>query len=449
MDVSRRNALRALLALTILCAVVFLGQAAAAAGATDSTVEQRQISGDVGGPVVITAHGDTENSKILVYGTDGGIRYVNSTYDRYFDVDPVPGTHSTVTYTAAMHVYGEPCSVGSECTRNVIERLNITTGETEVLHREYEPGIGEHRWHDADRIGKNRYVVAGIAGDRVYVVNVSAGVTEWAWHAQVDFPVREGGRYPEDWTHVNDVEVTPDGRIVASLRNQDQVVFLDRQTGLVEEWTLGSEDETDVLFEQHNPDYIPSERGGPALLVADSQNHRIVEYERRDGEWKQTWVWDDGGLPWPRDADRLPDGRTLVTGSNSNRVFAVDRDGDVVWSVTVETPYEAERLGTGDESAGGAAASELGLTSVDAGGTTKGGGAGADPGSILRQVLLFVRGLLPPVLTNAILYVLPQWMHFAEIGALLAAIGAVTAWTAIEYWWWDRRIRLRLPIELS
>jgi hypothetical protein len=74
-----------------------------------------------------------------------------------------------------------------------------------------------------------------------------------------------------------------------------------------------------LFYEQHNPDYIPEERGGPAVLVADSENGRVVEYGRTpgngtpvtDGTWERTWQWRDGRLQWPRDADRLPNGGWL------------------------------------------------------------------------------------------------------------------------------------------
>jgi hypothetical protein len=39
---------------------------------------------------------------------------------------------------------------------------------------------------------------------------------------------------------------------------------------------LGAEDEYDTLYEQHNPDYIPEERGDPAILVAKSQNNQLL-----------------------------------------------------------------------------------------------------------------------------------------------------------------------------
>jgi len=91
----------------------------------------------------------------------------------------------------------------------------------------------------------------------VFVVDTETGIIEWEWEAQTDYGLDSGGVYPGDWTHLNDVEALPDGRLMVSLRNHDQVVFLDRDDGLQEEWTLGADDGHDVLHEQHNPDYIP------------------------------------------------------------------------------------------------------------------------------------------------------------------------------------------------
>ncbi|MFC7195040.1 hypothetical protein ACFQL4_10875 [Halosimplex aquaticum] len=150
----------------------------------------------------------------------------------------------------------------------------------------------------------------------MFVLNTTTKEIEWEWEAQTDFPLSGGGPYPNDWTHVNDIEVLPDGRFMVSLRNQDQVVFLKQGTGLLENQTLGAEDDHDVLYEQHNPDFIPAERGGPAVLVADSENDRVVEYQREGGNWTRTWKWSDGTVDWPRDADRLPNGNTLIVDSN-------------------------------------------------------------------------------------------------------------------------------------
>ncbi|MFB6187541.1 MAG: arylsulfotransferase (asst), partial [Halobacteriaceae archaeon] len=75
--------------------------------------------------------------------------------------------------------------------------------------------------------------------------------------------------------------------------------------------TLGTNNNHSIIYEQHNPDYIPEKDGGPAVVVADSENNRVAEYQYLDGEWNRSWVWRDSQLRWPRDADRLPNGHTL------------------------------------------------------------------------------------------------------------------------------------------
>ncbi|MFB6172651.1 MAG: aryl-sulfate sulfotransferase [Haloarculaceae archaeon] len=372
------------------------------------------------------SNGPRATAALLAVGPDGRLTYYNGTHTRYWDVDPVPGTAATVEYVAADHLPRSQC--GQEvCTRNVVERANLTTGETTRVYARITPGKHSTRWHDVDRVDEDHLVVADIARDRVYVVNTTSGLVTWSWEVQSDYrPTETGGPYPGDWTHLNDVEVLDDGRIVASLRNQDQVVFLDRQRGLIENWTLGSEDDYAVLYEQHNPDYIPAERGGPSLLVADSENHRIVEYHRAGDGWNRTWTWRDAQLQWPRDADRLPDGHTLVTDSNGDRVIEVARDGDVVWTLDVAFPYEAERLGTGDESTGGSAAGRAGLQSRVA---TRSESQGFDPVAVVAGAVRSTAAI------NAVLYVMPAWVGYAELG-LLAVVALVgLCWLAIELYW--------------
>ena len=103
----------------------------------------------------------------------------------------------------------------------------------------------------------------------MFIVNTETEVV-WLWDAQSDFPIEEGGSYPRDWSHINvfDAEYSEsgemEGRIMVSFRNQDQVVFLDRQEGLLGNWTLGTENEYNTQYEQHNPDYIPESEGGPS-----------------------------------------------------------------------------------------------------------------------------------------------------------------------------------------
>ena len=377
-------------------------------------------------------------AELVAFAPDGRVYYYENDHTRYWDVDPVPGTEATVEFVFADHLDPEDCD-GSVCTRNGVERVNLTTGErTEVFSR-VTPGKHSTRWHDVDRIDGDRLLVADIARDRVFVVNTTTELVTWEWDARAAFDVASGGPYPDDWTHLNDVEfVTVDGReaVMVSLRNQDQVVFVALDGGLLEGWTLGSDGDHGTLYEQHNPDYVPAERGGPALLVADSENGRVVEYRREDGRWVESWTWSDERLRWPRDADRLPNGHTLVTDSHGDRVIEVDREGEVVWTASIGFPYEAERLGTGDESAGGESAAALGLPDRR-----------FDPAT--ASLPARVAAVLPPTVVNAVAYLFPRWVGLHEGVALVALTAGALRWATLEYRWSDRRLSIDSPVRIE
>jgi hypothetical protein len=136
------------------------------------------------------------------------------------------------------------------------------------------------------------------------------------------------------------------------------VIVIDRETNEIV-WRLGRDGAHDVLHEQHNPDLLRGPGGRPTVLVSDSENDRVVEYTY-DGTWNRTWVLT--GLNWPRDADRLPNGNTLVTDTLNHRVIEVTPRGAVVWEVDAPwAPYDAERVRYGDGSRGPTMA-ELGET---------------------------------------------------------------------------------------
>jgi hypothetical protein len=314
--------------------------------------------------------------------------------------------------------YRDAAADGSKaCTLNGVERVNLTTGEVARLWAEVTPGKEATRYHDADRINGTHLVVADIYLDRVFIVNTSSGQVDWVWNASEAFPRDTGGPYPADWTHINDVEVLDDGRIMVSVRNQDRVVFLNRD-GLIDEWTLGEENNYRLLYEQHNPDYLPPAQGGPAVLVADSENNRVVEYQRTDRGWQRTWAWRDARMQWPRDADRLPNGHTLITDSNGNRVFEVDKQGEIVWRLNIAFPYEAERIATGDESTDGPTATRAALASRQS--------------NTIDRVLIFAKQFLPGKYLNGLLYVTPVWMGLFEVIELLVLVGVGFLWLGVE-----------------
>ncbi len=54
-------------------------------------------------------------------------------------------------------------------------------------------------------------------------------------------------------------------------------------------------------------------------------------------------------LDWPRDADRLSNGNTLITDSRHDRIIEVTPAGQVVWEYDdLELPYDADRLSNGN-----------------------------------------------------------------------------------------------------
>jgi hypothetical protein len=432
-------------------------------------LQPRLDSGDVNGSLdpdgqvtVIATQGfyiSDEEAELVAIDRRGEIIYYEDRYRVYFDVDPVEGSEHTIEYVAAKHFGGddEECAeIGHRCSRNVLNRVNLSTGEFEQVYAKITPWHGNNRWHDIDRINDTHIVIADIVRDEVRIVDTEADETVSKWSATQTYDDDQGrGRYSGDWTHVNDVEILPDGRIMASIRNMDEVIFLEREGDTLtvnESWTLGNGNH-DILYEQHNPDYIPASRGGPAVIVGDSENERILEFHRENGSWERAWGWLDSRLQWPRDADRLPSGLTLIVDSHGDRVLEVTPEGEPLWTVEVGMPYDVERLGTGDESSGGYAigeippgraygppadASENGTDNASENGTDNESDApgeivSPDQGAIDRAIL-GMKDMIPSRWLNSALYVSPGWVRFTDLLFLFGT--ALTGLTlgASEFW---------------
>jgi hypothetical protein len=207
------------------------------------------------------------------------------------------------------------------------------------------------------------------------IFTVRDGQITWQWNASsfYDAPPDVTRR---DWLHINDVDAINGTHYLVSVRNANQLVVVERGQGVVEVINEDTDDSNDdscqvrdqqlkdfdgdgdircgnpeILDHQHNPQWL----GPDAVLVADSDNDRVVELHKVDGEWQPAWTLRRAGgatLHWPRDADRLANGNTLVTDSLNKRIFEVTPNGSVVWSrqTPSDTPiaYEAERLPEGE-----------------------------------------------------------------------------------------------------
>jgi hypothetical protein len=272
--------------------------------------------------------------------------------------------------------------------------------------------------HDVDHLGGDRYAVADKFNHRAYVYDAGEGEVVWEYNFSNHFPsYPEAGEAPASepsgvggYTHLNDIDAVDDGSdFLLSPRNFDRVVLVDRSTKEVE-WTLGVQDDHDILHAQHNPTLLSREP--PVVLVADSENDRVVEYRRHDnGTWELTWEY-RGDLVWPRDADRLPNGNTLIVDTRGQRVIEVTPGGDVVWERAVPTmPYDVERLRFGDEPTGPT------IESAERRSGSKSGGGGP---SMARELYTLT------------LWVLPPWIGFLDFYGLLAAGLVALGWIGVE-----------------
>jgi hypothetical protein len=260
----------------------------------------------------------------------------------FYDVDPLPNGNLLV--------------VGTTPDGTTVAELDPETREPVWTER-----FDFHDTHDVDMLPNGNLLIANMrqwndetqrSDDRVLVYNRTTDEIVWEWVFRNHYSNSTDGGFSEDWTHVNDVDRIAEGQYLVSPRNFDQAIVINRSTKAVD-YRLGSDGNHDVLDEQHNPDWLVSDDGDPTILVADSENDRVVEYERRDGEWLETWEIGTGQLDWPRDADRLPNGNTLITDSLNHRVIEVTPRGEIVWEYYATWgPYEAERVSTGDESNG-------------------------------------------------------------------------------------------------
>jgi hypothetical protein len=337
-----------------LVAVLLLSSAAMTLSYDAPRLGPGAVESPANGTTVVTSQGWHANgyslsgrpARLAAVGPNGTVAWTHDgpadTEQWFYDVDPLPNGNLLVVNPVP---------------------------ETTVVY-EYDPETGERAWterfdlpdvHDVDLIDGDELLVAGInydenrvSRDSVFVYNRTRGEVTWEWHFADHYSEdADSGVRTKDWTHVNDVDKIGDGEYLVSPRNLDQVIVVNRSTNEID-MRLGADGDHDVLYEQHNPTYLESENGTPTILVADSENDRIVEYARTEsGEWTRTWNVGTDGLSWPRDADRLPNGNTLVVDTMNQRVFEMTPEGDVVWEFHAPwAPYDVERVHLGDEPGG-------------------------------------------------------------------------------------------------
>lgn len=202
-------------------------------------------------------------------------------------------------------------------------------------------------WLGVDPFGQDIYLTADTYNDRV-VEFFSNGTVIWSWYADDHYSY--GNPSENDWTHLNDADRLPDGSTMISIRNFNKVIIVNTTAAGEVLWEYGDYYDDTVLNGPHNPEYTPK----GTLLIADSDNHRIIEVNMTTKEiiWNYTPTGDQS-LRWPRDADLLPNGNMIIcdsirTGSGRNTIWEINATTkEVVWyHDTGADNYDSDRLDT-------------------------------------------------------------------------------------------------------
>lgn len=103
--------------------------------------------------------------------------------------------------------------------------------------------------HDATLLQSGAIAVADMERERLVVVNQTGGIA-WQWHASsyYDAPVDPTRT---DWLHITDVDSIGDGQFLVSVRNANQLLIVERGTGVV---SVANRDDTsanDVSWRKH------------------------------------------------------------------------------------------------------------------------------------------------------------------------------------------------------
>jgi len=210
------------------------------------------------------------------------------------------------------------------------------------------------------------------------------GQAVWEWHL-ADY-VDPAQHHPEgfcsgsaasfDWSHCNTVKLIADYAyggstypvvVVLLSRELDTFYLIDYETGDIL-WSCGQHGDfgrreppaEPLINKAHEIEMLP----GGNFIIYDNGSDRTPQVSRAvelavdpvagTAEW--VWSWTDPEVvmfaPWGGDADRLPNGNTLISDVLAATIIEVNPQGDKVWQMQVSTPehwlaysiYQMKRL---------------------------------------------------------------------------------------------------------
>ena len=205
----------------------------------------------------------------------------------------------------------------------------------------------------------------------------ASGQTVWEWHGMdhfdPDIDIIGPIHFRKEWSHINDVDVMPDGNILSDCRYTDGAFIIDRGSGDII-WRWGNVAYLDPESGQIECRDVtdPKTMGGPhdAHIIADGlpgAGHMLIydngqyvyssqalEVNIQTGEV----VWGsnaDSGIdeyvkgrghfsPFISGADRMPNGNTLICCGAHGLIFEMTPQRETVWQfVRAEADYEGKQ----------------------------------------------------------------------------------------------------------
>jgi hypothetical protein len=115
------------------------------------------------------------------------------------------------------------------------------------------------------------------------------------------------------------------GNMLISMRHMNAIAILDGDSREIV-WLWGPTN----VYAQHHPRLL--ENGNILLFDNGTSSSRVIEVEPATG--RIAWKYENGEAffsEWGGSVQRLPNGNTLVTNSNSGRAFEVTAEGKIVW----------------------------------------------------------------------------------------------------------------------
>ncbi len=260
-------------------------------------------------------------------------------------------------------------------------------GSTKILNWEgdvvWEPPFESHHDITISTFHENHFLYLGYSSKDCRTSEGTANEfdrttqkTIWTWYICEHFTPRLDYK---NWSHINTIEPFPDERaVLLSPRDQNALLKVDRDSDAIV-WILGEGgdfemDDSDRFYRQHAPEFQPN---GNILLFdnglssSEASRHgdgadKAREYSRalelalifdEDGKplrAEKVWEYKDESLysGGRSEADRLPNGNTLITYSTLEEDFStlmreVTAEGEVVWELRApedRSTYRSERL---------------------------------------------------------------------------------------------------------